>query len=233
MFSWSHASSHCADSVHPAAALPRPGLGPVPEGPRPDGAVVAGRARGPTIGGSATPDGCVRLPSHQCPGRNAAIGGSATPGGCLRLLSHRCGAGGASSTVSAPRRWNPHRSRNGSPADPPEPHPTARSWPFRRPTPRGATAGQPQDHWTYGSAAAGPPAPRQRSLRSTSTDEERPRSHRGGHGVGRGAKPQTPPPSSRPPSAVIVWPVSQEASSESRKPTTPAMSSGRPRRFSG
>ena len=36
-----------------------------------------------------------------------------------------------------------------------------------------------------------------------------------------------------PPSRTIVWPVSQAASSESRKATAPATSSGTPSRFSG
>ena len=44
---------------------------------------------------------------------------------------------------------------------------------------------------------------------------------------------QKPPVSVMPPSIGSVWPVTQAASSEARKATGPAMSSGRPRRLSG
>ena len=49
----------------------------------------------------------------------------------------------------------------------------------------------------------------------------------------RGAGHQTPPVRVTPPSRVTVWPVTQEASSESRNATAPATSSGSPSRLSG
>lgn len=81
-------------------------------------------------------------------------------------------------------------------------------------------------------AAAAPPGV-ELHRGSAVAESSRPRSRRSSHGVDRGSRGQTPPPRSSPPSAVMVWPVSQAASSESRKPTTPAMSSGSPRRLSG
>ena len=131
--------------------------------------------------------------------------------------------------ASRPRhRWIPNHSGASAVEDPPmtEECPQVRP-PCAPPPGRGPFGGRAQTQ------------PEQRSPRSSTSEaaqpqeDERPRSRRSSHGVDRGSGGQTPPPRSSPPSAVMVWPVSQAASSESRKPTTPAMSSGSPRRLSG
>ncbi len=162
-------------------------------------------------------------PARSPPACGPTIGGSSTADPGLRLRIHRRARRdrviGGFSTTAALLRLRIHRCpRSARSPGRGAPHRPVEA--FRRPSRDPAGAAHPQ-------VDAG------RERRSRRVKDERPRSRRSSHGVDRGSRGQTPPPRSSPPSAVMVWPVSQAASSESRKPTTPAMSSGSPRRLSG